>query len=74
MGKIGRNVKKCQRYLNEKRRIKNKTEALEKRVKTLTKEEAIEHIKKVCRVGRKKEGFQPEDFKFKKKKKEVPSA
>jgi hypothetical protein len=46
--------KKCQRYFNERRRIKNKTRKLLKRIKNL-KKETQEKILKVSKIGRKKE-------------------
>jgi hypothetical protein len=65
--KIGRNEKKCQKYLNEKRRIKNKTKILEMGISKIKKEESINAIIKSCRIGREKEGFKKEEFKFRRK-------
>jgi hypothetical protein len=48
-------------------RIKNKTRKLEKRLETIKKEDSIEHIKRDCKIGRVKEGFKKEEFKFKTK-------
>ena len=69
MAKRSSNNPKCQRYLAERRRIKNKTKKMENRLKTLKKETSIEHIKRDSRIGRTKEGFQKEDFKFRERKK-----
>jgi len=52
--KVGRSQKKCQRYFNERRRIKNKTRKLLKRIKNL-KKETQEKILKHNKIGRKKE-------------------
>jgi hypothetical protein len=64
------NNAKCQKYLNEKKRIKNKTEELEKRISKF-KDEVRDKIKKSCLIGREKEGFKKEDFKFRPRKKHV---
>uniref|UniRef100_A0A6M3KF05 Uncharacterized protein n=1 Tax=viral metagenome TaxID=1070528 RepID=A0A6M3KF05_9ZZZZ len=85
MGKGQSNNKSSQKYLSERKRIKNKTRKLEKRVKVLElgrKEEVInpntklpitrnpiENIVKNSRIGRKKEGFSMEEFKKKPSKK-----
>lgn len=45
---------KCQKYFNERRRIKNKTRKLEKRIKNLSPE-LQEKIRKNCPIGRKRE-------------------
>jgi len=63
MGRGGGNNAKCQKYLNEKTRIKNKTEELEKRISKF-KDEVKDKIKKSSLIGREKEGFKKEDFKF----------
>ncbi len=52
--KVGRAHNKCQRYLNAKRRIKNKTRKLLKQIKNL-KKETQEKILKHSKIGRKKE-------------------
>ena len=52
--KIGRNTKKCERYLNNRTRIKNKTRTLNKRVKNMSEEDKkkyLEHNK----IGRQRE-------------------
>jgi len=54
MRKYGRNQKKCQRYLHERKRIKNKTRELLKSIKNL-KKETQEKILKVTKIGRRKE-------------------
>jgi len=45
---------KCQRYSNEKRRVKNKTRKLLKRIKNI-KEETRNKILSHCKIGRKYE-------------------
>lgn len=67
MGKKTSTNAKCQRYLSERRRIKNKTADMKDRldsIKIQTGEEVMKH----CRIGRAKEGFVKEDFKFKPRK------
>jgi hypothetical protein len=58
---------KCQRYLTNRTRIKNKTILLEKYIESKKDETAKENIRRSCRIGRKKEGFTPEEFKRRKK-------
>ena len=58
---------KCQRYFNEKRRIKNKKRKLEKRLKKMTKENSKKNVIAACPIGRKKEGFNRLQNKKKKK-------
>jgi len=52
--KIGRNKKKCERYLIEKRRIKNKTKQLEAKIRYLNPK-SQEKIRQHCKISRKKE-------------------
>jgi len=59
---------KCQKYLTGKVRIRNKQKELDRRLKRLTKEESKDAIIKSCRIGREKEDFKKEEFKFKAKK------
>lgn len=55
---------KCNQYLNNKTRIKNKTHKLEKRLKLSTlPQETKDKILKNCRIGRNAEGFKKENFK-----------
>ena len=62
--KAGSNTK-CQNYLNNRTRIKNKTRKLEKRLKFSTmQEETKGKVIKNSRIGRKAEGFAKEMFKF----------
>ena len=42
--KIGRNVKKCQRYFNEKRRVKNKTRKLERYIEKAKKRQLQQQV------------------------------
>lgn len=71
MAKKAGNNTKCQNYLSSRKRIKNKTHKLEKRLKFSTmKTEAKENIIKACRIGRKLEGFNPESAKQKLRKNE----
>jgi hypothetical protein len=66
-GKSGNN--KCQSYLNNRTRIKNKTRKLEKRLKhSSMSQDKKDKIIKNCRIGRKAEGFQIESFKHNKPK------
>jgi hypothetical protein len=76
--------KHCQVYLNNRKRIKNKTKILEKKLEKLEsyrKQEVINpntklpvvrkflgNIVKSCRIGRNAEGFVKEDFKFRPRK------
>jgi hypothetical protein len=53
------------RHMGERHRIKNKERLLTKLVKKLSKPEIKEKVIKNSRIGRKKEGFQPEAFKCK---------
>jgi len=78
------NNPKCQKYLNERRRIKNKEQKLAKLIEHFNKERIkeiltkkgkfprirrpIENIIKSCKIGRAKEGYPREDFKFKQRK------
>lgn len=55
--------KGSEKFLASRTRIKNKERKLTKRIKNF-KPETQDKIKKVCRIGRKKEGFQNEAFKF----------
>ena len=84
ISKTKRPHKHCERYLNEQKRIKNKSRKLEKKLRIITKEREkepnkinpntklspkrrpIENIIESSRIGRQKEGFQREGFKFKK--------
>ena len=69
--KKGGNNIKCQSYLNNKTRIKNKTRKLGKRLRNSElKEETKDIILKNSRIGRKKEGFSIEKFKCSSSKKE----
>jgi hypothetical protein len=84
IGKGKRPHKHCGEYLSSRTRIKNKTQKLEKKLETLNnnrKKEVINpntklpavrrflgNIVKSCRIGRKAEGFQKEDFKSKSRK------
>ena len=69
--KKGGNNIKCQSYLNNRTRIKNKTRKLEKRLRNSElKEETKDKIRKHCRIGRKAEGFVKESFKYLSSKKE----
>jgi hypothetical protein len=52
----------CERYLNEKRRIRNRTHKLNIQIKSI-KETAKEVVIKNSRIGRNREGFQVETFK-----------
>ena len=66
MAKYSEN-KSSKKYLDQRRRIKNKEHRLELRLKSIAKEDSKEKIKKSCRIGRKKEGFTVEEFKKNKK-------
>lgn len=55
---------KYQKYLNSRMRIKNKTKNLEKRISKIKDEKSKENFIKSCKIGREKEGFAPEKFKF----------
>lgn len=68
MGKRSGTNAKCTQYLNNRTRIKNKTEKLEKRLKNIKDEKSITNIKRDCKIGRSREGFPKEAFKFKEKK------
>lgn len=56
MGKGGSSNKKCEQYLNNRTRIKNKTHKLEVLLSKITKEESREAVKKASPIGRKREG------------------
>lgn len=60
MGKLKKSNSKYTQVV----RIKNKTRKLEKRLNSMINETSKEHVKRDCRIGRKKEGFKKEDFKF----------
>ena len=53
-GKANRNERKCQVYLDDKKRIKNKTRKLKKRIKNYKDKTKAEKVLK--HIGRKKEG------------------
>lgn len=79
MGKRNSGSSSGSAYLNSGKRIKNKTRKLNKFIKKLEKARkeshinkntnrksergSIETIIKSCRIGRRAEGFKPEDFK-----------
>jgi len=52
--KIGRNLKKCLKYLSERRRIKNKTRKFKSSIKNL-KKETQERLLKTITIKRRKE-------------------
>lgn len=69
MAKSHSDNKSSQKYLAEKRRIKNKERKIQKRLKNIVNEQSKEAIIKSCRIGRAKEGDEfkkKQDFKCKK--------
>jgi hypothetical protein len=70
-GKSKRPHLHCKQYLGMKKRIKNKTKLLEKRLEKITKESSKDNIMRSCRIGRKKEGFVQEEIKHKPQKRQI---